>query len=54
MKLSHAILVAIAVFAAFVNAAVAADVKYKTNLPIAAGQRSDVVAALNPGLTVAP
>lgn len=53
MKLSHVILVAIVAFAAFVNAAVAADIKYKANLPIAATQRSDVIAALNPGTTVA-
>jgi len=53
MKLVDFFVAALAFFAIFANAALAADIKYKANLPVAAAQRGDVANALNPGLTLA-
>lgn len=51
MKLSDFLVAALAFLVVFANAALAADIKYKANLPITAAQRSSVADALNVGLT---
>lgn len=53
MKLVDLFIAALAFFAVFANAALAADIKYKASLPVTATQRGDVANALNPGLTLA-
>lgn len=53
MKLSDFFVAALAFFVVFANAALAADIKYKANLPITGTQRSAVVEALNVGLNAA-
>ena len=51
MKISDFLVAALVFFAVFANAALAADIKYKANLPITASQRSNVLDALNVGMT---